>query len=246
MMKTCNNLRGGNMAKKYIVKQLNCDDNYTDYKMLLNDITENFNNDIFIGGNRQLENINYDLIDNIYNNIINYSDYEIEVYYKNNMALYIIDYIKDHKKISLKQATEIIKIIKRDSDKYTTITDILSVIYCKKYKYTVLHGYCQGDWVYCYYSSDIEYNFIQYIEAVLFNTGITLYISYDKIDIDNFNINNDDYDGYSTYIIDYFFKDEKIKEICDIIGCDSDEIAFFEITDIKKITTYKIEYTEVK
>lgn len=238
--------------EKYIVKEISCNDNYIYYESLKDDIESNFASDILIGLNKDYHGINSGLLDFIINNLLYYSNYEVETYYKNNIATYIIDEVRKYKKISLKQALSIAKIIKNSdcyyqSEKIKAITDILSVIYCKEYKNTCLRGYCQSDWIYCFYSKDIEYTFIQYIEAVLFATGKEIYISNEKIDINNIDdINSFEYDGYYDYIVDYFL-DSDIKEaIAEKIGCDIDDIAFYSIKSIKEITQQIITYNEMK
>lgn len=233
--------------KKYIVKQLLNDDDSIYYDSLKEDLINNFNESIFIGLNRDYRGINDDILQYIINNVLNYSNYDIEVYYKNNMAVYIIDTLKCYKKISLKQALNIIKVIKdnyyNNLSKYDAINSILSIIYCKAFNYRVLCDCCQSDWIYCFYTSDIKNSFIKYIEAVIWNTGAEVYISCDKIDIDN--LSDDDieniefiYDGNYDYITGYNIKNA----VMDQYGYNSDDIAVYEIESYTTITSYKIKY----
>lgn len=230
--------------KKYLVKQVYCENNQFYYDTLIDDIKNEYKQDIFIGFNSDYKNINFDLIERIQNELINFSDYDIQVYYKNNLANYIIDTLKHYKHISLKQALKIANIIKNYSgyDK-KVYCDILSIIYCKCFKYSVLRGCCQNDWIYCFYSSDIEYTYIQYIEAVFFNEGIEIKISDDKIDTDAINnINDFEYEGYFDYIVDYFLDSDILKTISNIIGCNSGEIVFYKIESVTTKTINIINY----
>lgn len=240
--------------KKYIVKQVYNEDNSIYFENVLYDIENNFNDDIMIGFNKDYKSINFDVIDVIKNDLINYNDYEISGYYKNNIVAYIIDYLKPHKKINVKQALKIIKRIKEYQNSccyyrdafYDLISDILSFIYCKHFNIYCMRGYCQSDWIYCFYSDDVNYDFIQYIEAVFFNTGIELYISENKLNIDEIeNINDFDYDGYYEYMQDYYLKDNLLNHIAEMIGCAADEIQLFCIENITTKTVYNIEYKQL-
>lgn len=235
--------------KKYIVKEIYNIDNSVYFETLIDDLKTNFENDIFIGFNRDFMSINFELINYIENNIIYINTYELETYYKNNYAIYIIETLKKYKNISVKQACKIIGILNRynGNDKKQLLCDILSVIFCNEYSYTILRGYPQSDWIYCIYKTSIEHSFIQYIEAVLFNTGIEIYISNDPIETENIgNIDELVYEGFYDYIVNYFKDSEKIKAVSELVNCNENEIAFFSIKDVKTITTYKVIYNEVK
>lgn len=238
------------MKEKYIVKQVYCDDNYIYYESLKDDILNNFNNEIFILSNRDNAGINDDLLNILLNNLYNASDYEIEVYYKNSYVNYIIDYLKPHKKLSLKQAINIMQLMKdKDIRKDDFIIKALNITFSGSFKIKLLQGYNQSDWLYMFYNSDnINNDFINYIESVLFNTGCEVFISSEKIDIENIdNIDDIDIDGYYDYVSDYYLIYDNLKDyLSGVIGCNKDDIALYTIKDIKTYTTHKIIYNEVK
>lgn len=223
---------------KYYVAEIYNNDNEIFFDMLKDDIADNFSDSIFIGGNRDYIDINFDLIKLIKNNIIDYSSYEIEVYYKNNFAAYIIELLKPYKKISLKQALKIISIIKKYDYKCDVIDEILTVIYCKLYHKTTLRGYSQGDWIYCYYESSLH-NYIKYAEAVLFNTGVCIEIH----DGDNIPETPEDINGYGDYILNGNIDDKKAA-VASMLNCNKDDIVYYEIKDVKQYTSYNVIYNE--
>lgn len=236
--------------EKYIIKEIYNEENLFYFNDLKDDILENFNNDIFLLENRDNGGINDDLIYILINDLYEYSDYIIECYYKNHFVNYIIEKLKPFKKLSLKQAIKIMLLCKDTSIKKDDfIIKALNIIFSSNFEKTTLRGYTQSDWIECFYNSDIiKYDFIQYIEAVLFNTGIEIFITYEKIsdgkiDIDNLEM---DHDGYYEYIINYFSLEEKLSYIASVINCNKDDIKYYEIKDIKTITTHKIIYNEAQ
>ena len=237
--------------KKYLIKEIYNEYNSDYFDMVKDDIIDNFNSDIFLLENRDNGGINDDLIKLLINELYEYSSYELEYCYKNHYTSFIIDKIKPYKRLSLKQAINIMLLLKDNNiNKYDFIKKALSIIYNATYEMITLKGYCQSDWIKCFYNSNaVNYDFLQYIEAVIFNTGIHIFISSDKIEIDdNIDIDNIDYeiDGYYDYMVNYFLLDDKLKHLSNIIGCDKKEIAFYEIKDVKTITSYKVTYQEVK
>lgn len=235
--------------KKYVIKEIYNDDNYIYYESLKDDLILNFNESIFIGGNSQLDSINYDLIRALRDDIYDYSSYTVEYYYKNNLAAYIIESLKHFKRLSLKQALKIVALLKKYTSNYDIdlfIIESLQAMFNTRFEKTVMRGYCQSDWIYCYYAIDeIQSYFIQYIEAVLFNTGKEVFISNDMYDIDNIDIDDID-DGYYDYIVDDYDIDFKKERLASISGYDKNDIALYTIKDIKTYTTHKIIYDEVK
>lgn len=235
--------------RKYLIKQVYCDDNYIYYESLKDDILNNFNNDIFILSNRDNAGINDDLLKVLIDDLYSYSNYTLEYYYNNHYVNYIIDYLKPYKKLSLKQAINIMQLLK-DSDikKDDFIIQALNIIFSGSFKIKLLQGFNQSDWLYMFYNSDnINNDFINYIESVLFNTGYEVFISNEKIDIDNIDdIDDIDIDGYYDYVIDYYNIDSLKDYLSSVIGCNKDDIALYTIKDIKTYTTHKIIYDEVK
>ena len=220
---------------KYYIKELYCEDTSMYWETIKDDILNNHDNSIFIGGNRRFYGCNNELLNVIYDKIIDYiSDYDVRVYYKNNIANYIIDTLKPYKKISLKQALKIIS--GKYGDKYFDIDDVLSIIYCKPYKKYVMCGNSQGDYQYIYYDAILE-DYIKYIEAVYFGMGIEIEIH----DGANIPSSVDEIEGYTEYIP--YYNDPKAK-IADMLGCSIDDIIYYAIEDIKYRQVIDIKYGE--
>lgn len=237
--------------KKYIIKEMYNEYNDIYFNSVCDDIKENFFNDIFLLENHDNGGVNDALIKTLINELYDYNSYTLEYYYKNHYVNFIIDTLKPYKKLSLKQAINIMLLCKDTSIKKDDfILKALSIIFNATYKMSLLQGYNQSDWIYCFYNSDnVNYEFIQYIEACVFNTGLEVFISNDMIEIDdNIDIDNIDYeiDSYYDYMVNYFLLDDKLNYLAGVIGCDKKDIAYYEIKDVKTITTHKIIYNEVK
>lgn len=244
-------------VKKYIAfENENIDGVYYDF--LIEDIENNdtLKNGVFIGMNKDFNDINFDLIKLLNNSVISYSDYDLSVYYKNNYASLIIDAIKPYKKISLKQALDIQKIVnqynnERKYDRYDTISKILSVIYCSKYDYTILRGCVQSDWIYCFYNTQTIINErLSYIESVIFNTGIEIIVSSTPIEIDTESDIDDikdmilcecNFDNVYTQIWNI---DDRKKYITSLLKCNIDDVIYYAIDDAKTISYIKYTYKQ--
>lgn len=235
---------------KYIIKEIYNEYNDIYFDSVHDDIINNFNNDIFLLENRDNGGINDDLIKTLINDIYNYSDYTIEYYYNNHRVNYIIDTLKPFKRLSLKQAINIMLLCKDTSIKKDAfILKSLNIIFNATYEMSLLQGYNQSDWIYCFYNSDIvNYEYIQYIEACIFNTGIEVFITNEKIDDSDIDIDDieNNYDGYYDYMVNYFLFNDKLSYLAGVIGCNKDDIKYYEIKDVKTITSHKIIYNEVK
>ena len=223
------------MKEKYIVKAYYCDYETTFFDDFLYDIDENYKSDIFIGFNNEFVSVNFELIKTIDEDIINYSDYVVDVYYKNNLASYIIECLRKYKRISLKKALKIRAIVKdyeqrRTLDYDDMICEILSVIFNKHYEEKYLHGSLQRDWIKCYYSEDVKSDYLNYVEGVFFNTGYEIKISREKHDISKIeDINDYDFEGYYDYMVDWLYSASTLQEIASIIGCNIDEMVVYDV-----------------
>lgn len=224
--------------KTLYAKQLH-NDYFNDayYDMLVDD--SECTNDFFIYGNKDFIGINGSVIKYIKDNIVNYSLYEVECCYKNNLCAYIIDYLKQFKKISLKNAIKIMQLLKSDDNNGSAIIcATLEAIYERKYEKTIIRGACQSDWDYLFYAIDyIDNEQRDYIEAVYFNSGYEI----EYILIDNTRDKApqcaDDIEGEYIYVASLWnIKDFLQKHF----NCDN--VVFYEIKDIKTITTYKLNY----
>lgn len=220
--------------KYYVVQLLNeCNDIY--FNELVDD--DYYGDKVFLYRSGY-NGINADVIKFIINNIVNFSQYDLE-YYKNNMAAYLIDELKPYKNISLKNAIKLAKIVKSDNaSENAVICASLQAIYNKRYELTVLRGYCQDDWIKCYYAIDeLKPNQLREIEGIYFNTGVEIMIH----DGDNVPTCADDVSGCCVYIVPSHasLKDD----IAELLGENKDDIVLYEIARTYKVT--KIEYKEV-
>lgn len=219
----------------FYIKQLLNDSNEFYYNMLKDDILSNYKESIFIYYSKR-SGINNDIIDVIKDSLINYSDYDVKYYYKNQLHNYIIDTLASYKRISLKDAIKIAAIIKKDDKSYNYMTcDILSVIYKKRFEMTLLRGCCQGDVAYMFYDvDDVNIDFKNYIEGVIFNTGYEIMIHDDE----SIPLCADDIQGYCEYIIyDYGSLKDSVARFLDTTP---DNIVFYEIKNT--YTVLKVEY----
>lgn len=219
----------------YYVKQLLSDDNSIYYDMLKDGLQGDYD---IITYRKHYDCINGDVIDAINEKILNYSNYEIEYYYKNNIASYIIDSLKAYSHLSLKKAIKLAQLLKTEKSDDAIICATLQALFNKRYEVTVLRGCCQDDWMTCYYAiDDIQYDYIRYIEAVMFNTGFEIMIH----EGDDIPQTADDIDGYSDYIA--FNSCDMLDDIAAYLNTSKDNIKFYEIE--KTVQYTKIIYKEV-
>lgn len=217
------------------IKQLLCEDNSIYYETLKEDayILEY---DI-LTYRKHYNGFNDDVIQFIKDNIIDYSIYDIEVYYKNNLAAYIIDNLKSYNKISLKKAIKIAQLLKKEKSDALIICEVLNALFNKRYEFTTLRGDMQDDFIHCFYAVDIVgYNYLKYLEGVIFNTGIEIMIH----EGDNIPTCADDIDGYTDYLplSSYNLK----KDIAEWLAVNENDIKLWTIKNT--YTVLKVEYGE--
>lgn len=216
------------------IKQVLCDDNSIYYDMIKDDFNNNYD---FITYRKHYDCINGDVIVAIVDKIINYPNYEVEYYYKNNLAAYIIDSLKAYNKLSLKKAISIAAALKDDKKTTDIICIVLEALFNKRYEMTTMRGYCQDDWITCFYAvDDISADYLHYIEAVLFNTGMEIMIHDEKTTPSC----ADDVCGYCEYID---IKSSDIKnDIAEFLSIKKDDIKLWLIKNT--YTVLKCEYAE--
>jgi len=241
--------------KKYVAFESEIDSEiYFDF--LVEDIenSDTLKNGLFIGMNSDFVSVNFDIVKTIDDDVLDYSDYDLQVYYKNNKANMMIDALKKYKSISLKQALKIAKIVdnynnNRNKNRYDVICDILSVVYCSVFDYAILRGCSQSDWIYAFYNTQtISLKYIAYVESVFFNTGLEIVVSSTPIEIDTESDIDDikdmilsEYDHENFYTSEWNIENRKI-EVAKNIGCTTDDIIYFAITDSKVISYTKYSY----
>lgn len=109
--------------------------------------------------------------------------------------------------------TQFYKALTASRDDSENACNVLNLIFGGSWKYTTLHGCCQGDWCDCIYNADIvKEDTLSYIEAVYFNTGYELGIIEDSdkapAEIDFSDV---DYWDYTDK-----WSDDDIKAWCDL------------------------------
>jgi hypothetical protein len=109
---------------------------------------------------------------------------------------------------------------------YDILTEILTLITGNQYKYTILCGCCQRDWIECIYAP--EFIDINYVECVYFNMGIEFMINVDEAD---------DYE-YIQYFITTDLNEIK-KDIADSYNLNVDDIILELFDGHKLIPKYK-------
>lgn len=218
----------------YYVKQLLSDDNSIYYDMLKDGLQGDYN---IIAYRKHYDGINSVVIRDIIDNVINYSIYEIESYYKNNVAAYLCDVLKVYAHISLKNAIKLAQLLKTEKSCDVIICATLQALFNKRYEVTVLRGCCQDDWITCFYAvDDISADYLHYIEAVIFNTGMEIMIHDEK----TIPSCADDVCGYCKYID---IKSDDIKnDIAEFLSIKKDDIKLWLIN--KTYTVLKCEYAE--
>lgn len=234
------------MKKVIYAKTLNPE--YFDYRAYEYDIKEN--PDIILSENRDNPGVNDKLFQDITKMAEGYNCYEYEFYYHNSIKEYLMDMMpkkENGKKLSPREIAKIKKVLEgyEYSKTYNCwIEEVmlvcLEIIKGKKYVRRELHGYCQGDWIECWYPVDTDSSLIDYVEAWYFGTGTEVYI-YDgeKETIDS----PDEMDeGFTFYTASWKIEDIK-KEVIDHYGLvlrEGDEIEVI-LWEFKGYSTIKID-----
>lgn len=223
---------------KTYIKQLNNEDNSIYYEDLKTSIEENDNSNIFIYFGRH-NGINIELLE-VIKNMMDVYEYDAEYSYKNNVAAYVFDTLKKYVKITLKTAMRIAYVLRhQDASVNQNICDILSMIYGCRYAMTTLRGYCQSDFAWMFYNVDaVKNDYIRYVEAVLFNTGVEVMVH----DEENEPKNADDVSGYTEYLV--YYGGSLKKCVCEALGYKEEDVVFYSIKDIKSYTVVKVDYQE--
>ena len=220
----------------FYVKQLLSDDNSI-YFENLKDSLEN-DNTIFIY-RKSYSGVNAELIQFIIDDIVNYCSYDVEFYYKNNLAAYLCDYCRKYHKITLKNAIALAKLLKSDASENDIIKATLQALFNKRYEVTFIRGCCQDDWAKCFYAIDeINSKYLEYIEQVYFNIGVEIMIHDEK----NTPSNADEISGYSDYIAQT--SATLIDDVAEYLNTSKENIVLYEIEKTVQVT--KVIYKEVR
>ena len=225
---------------KTYIKQLNNEDNSIYYEDLKTSIEVYDNNNIFIYFGRH-DGINIELLE-VIKNMMDVYEYDAEYSYKNNVAAYVFDTLKRYTKITLKTAMRIAYVLRhQDASVNQNICDILSMIFNSRYEMTTLRGSSQSDYAWMFYNVDaVKVDYIRYVEAVLFNTGVEVMVH----DEENEPKNADDVSGYTEYLV--YYGGSLKKCVCEALGYKEEDVVFYSIKDIKSYTVVKVDYQEEK
>ena len=122
-----------------------------------------------------------------------------------------------------------------DDEEDETLCKILEVIFCEPYKTGVMRGNSQGDFARYICPSYLSAKALDYIEAVIFATGIEFEVSAEKIE------SADEFESCesSTYYVTSGTRDEIKSELLESLGCDENELCVLLIDE----THYYVEYT---
>lgn len=228
---------------KIYAKELYIEDTSIYYEMIEED---KYYNDIFMYGNSDFKGLNSSYIKSLFDDVVNYSMYELDTDFKNNIASYIIYYVKSifDIKLNVKRALMINRCIteyeanKSYHGRYECIKDILSIIFKKEYDYICMRGYSQSDWQYILYPQEKEKD-VKYIEAVYFRTGKEILIH----DEDTTPQSPEDISGFTLYT--ELYNEEEIKElISKECNCNINDVIYYSIKNVKYRHVVDIEYNE--
>lgn len=198
-------------------------------------INEDFISDIVYNLDKAVYNIELAL-DNIEENEDTDPDEERDIILTNiNYYLY-----KEHDGIreafSSTEAAKLFELGQQyfDDEKDETLCKILEVIFCEPYKTGVMRGNSQGDYARYICPSHLSAKTLEYIEAVIFATGIEFEVSAEKIE------SADDFESCesSTYYIPCGTKDEIKSELLENLGCEENELCILLIDEVHHYVKY--------
>ena len=200
-----------------------------------------FNEDMVVDGNREYADINGEDLKEIKKMINAFEGWDYEYYYHNSIKDLLTDYLpkkRNGKKLSPKEIglikQSLLKEYRYHSDYEENIIIVcLSIIHSKPYDSFDLKGCCQGEWVKLYAPKDTDKSYVDYLEAIYFNTGTEI-----MVDEESENITDpDDIFGYSFYTTSYNNEDLKA-EIAKQCGCDISEVVLWKFDGYYKMEKY--------
>lgn len=121
-----------------------------------------------------------------------------------------------------------------DADSYDDVCRALSLIDGNEWDYQSIHGCVQREWAYVIYNTSLwDENAINKIEIEYFNLGTEWAVSFDGIEIDENEIDNDfdiadSVDDWCTMYVYNWSDDGQRAEIADAIGCKAEDVIMFE------------------
>lgn len=223
------------MNKKIYAKTMNPE--WFDYRMYEDDIAEN----IIIDGGRDFASINEDKLCDIRKLINAYEGWDYEYYYHNSIKDCVNDYLKKNngKKLSPKELHIVKKALESDYRYHSEYEEevaiaCLSIIYGEEYDSFGIRGCCQGDYAKVYAPKNTSRKYIDYIEAIYFNTGIEVMVHDENNRVRNAN----DISGW-TFYTDAWNDDDIKEEVANQCGCKVTQVVLFKFNGYSKVECYE-------
>ena len=198
------------------------------------------NEDFISGIVDNLEKAIYDIEIDLYN-IEENEDTDLDKE-KDSIILTNINYYlyKEHNGIreafSSTEAAKLFELAQQyfDDEKDETLCKILEVIFCEPYKTGVMRGNLRGEYARYICPSHLSTRALNYIEAVIFATGVEFEVTEEKIE------SADDFESCesSTYYVPSGTRKEIKSELLENIGCDEDELCVLLIDEVHRYVKY--------
>lgn len=182
------------------------------------DIREDEGNEVIIDGGRDFSDIDQkDWLKGVKKVISGYGSFDYDYHYNAS----IMEFLKDNlpkkangKALSPREASIIQCALDNYNgditDKEELISQLLSVIACKRYYHKRLCGYCQGDVVIAYYPSETSNEYLNFVEAWFWGTGTEVLI----YEGDNEPETADDIEeGYTFYTGEWWRDADELKKL---------------------------------
>ena len=171
--------------------------NPEDFDYRVYDIREDEGNELYVLGGRDYCDIdNKDYLKSIQKLINDYNSYFYESYY-DNFREYVNDMLphKENGKNYSPVELHNLKVALDENEKNKIICLCLSIITGKKYIHSGLRGCCQGDYVDAFYPEEEDNEYVDFVEAWYFGTGVEIEIH----DCKNIPQTAEDIEGYTFY-----------------------------------------------
>lgn len=231
--------------KKYYAKEIQNND-FFDYEMYFSE-EDAFENHIWLGGNKEFNEINPELIENLLNRLDDYDtdcqcdedaleDDEflpVEAYLRNANNYFSK---ADGSELTIKDLdilTDCRENIPRTDDN-AVICKLLEMIYDEQFNYGTFHGRVQSEWINYICPVSIPADYLKYIEAVIFETGTEYLVALEPVETPE----EIDYSDMITVYTNKTEIDDLKLHFADILNCQPEEIAILNISDATA-TSYK-------
>lgn len=209
-----------------------------DYRVYECDIDEN----IIIDGGKEFASINDEYLVRIKKMIDDYNCYDYDYYYEGSIKAYLYDMLpkkENSKRYSPKEIHDIK--VKLDSNyryysdyEEEVILKCLSIITGNAYGSYSIRGCSQGDYAKVYAPTSTSTKYLDYIEAIYFNTGNEIEIHDEDSEVNDAN----DIYGWTYYTTEWNEDDIK-EEIASKCGCDKKDVVLYKFTGYSRVENYE-------